>query len=62
MNATEILNELPKLAEADRRAIRQMLLDLAEKDDDVVACNQAALDGAMMLDRMEAKDARRQPR
>jgi len=62
MSATEILNELPNLAEADRRAIRQRLLELAEKDDDVAACNQAALDGAMMLDRMEDEDARRQSR
>lgn len=62
MSATEILKELPKLAEADRRAIRQRLLELAEQDDDVAACNQAALDGAMMLDRMEDEDARRQSR
>jgi len=62
MSATEILNELPKLAEVERRAIRQRLLELAEKDADVAACNQAALDGAMMLDRMEDEDARRQSR
>jgi hypothetical protein len=62
MSATEILNELPKLAEADRRAIRQVLLELAEKNDDVAACNQAALEGAIMLDRMEDEDARRQSR
>ena len=62
MSATEILNELPKLAEAERRAIRQRLLELAEKDDDVAACNQAALEVAMMLDRMENEDARRQSR
>ena len=62
MSAAEILNELPKLADADRRAIRQRLLELAEKNDDVAACNQAALEGAMMLDRMEDEDARRQSR
>ena len=62
MSAAEILNELPKLTEADRRAIRQLLLELAEKNDDVAACNQAALDGAIMLDRMEDEDARRQSR
>ncbi len=62
MSATEILKALPKLAEADRRAIRQLLLELAEQDGDVAACNQAALDGAMMLDRMEDEDARRQSR
>jgi hypothetical protein len=62
MSATEILNELPKLGEADGRAIRQLPLELAEKNGDVAACNQAALDGAMMLDRMEDEDARRQSR
>ena len=62
MSATEILNELPKLTEADRRAIQQVLLELAEKNDDVAACNQVALDGAMMLDRMEDEDASRQSR
>ena len=54
MSATEILEELPKLTEADRRTIRQMLLELAEKDHDVAACNQAALEGAVMLDRDSA--------
>ena len=62
MSATEILNELPKLTEVERRAIRQMLLELAEKDEDVVACNQAALEGARMLDRMEDDVAGRQSR
>ncbi len=60
MSAAEILEELPKLAEAERRAIRQMLLELAEKEGDVAACNQAALNGALMLDRMEDEDASRQ--
>ena len=48
MIATEILDELPQLTEADRRAIWQMLLELGEKDHDVAACNQAALEGALM--------------
>ena len=62
MSATEILNELPKLTEAERRAVRQVLLELAEQNEDVAACNQAALEGAMMFDRMEDEDARRQSR
>jgi hypothetical protein len=62
MSATEIIKELPKLTEAERRAIRQMLLDIANRDPDVALCNQAALEGAMMFDRMEDDDARRQPR
>jgi len=62
MSATEIMKEIPKLTELERRAIRQMLLDLANQDDDIAACNQSALDGALMLDRMEAEDAQRKSR
>jgi hypothetical protein len=61
MSAAEILNELPKLTEAERRAVRQRLLELAEENEAVALSNQVALDGAVMLDRMEDKDARRQP-
>jgi hypothetical protein len=52
------MKELPKLTDAERRAIRQRLLDLANQDPDVALCNQAALEGAMMFDRMEDDDAR----
>ena len=62
MSTAEILNELPKLTEADRRAVRQRLLELAEENEAVSLCDQAALEGAMMLDRMEDDDARRQSR
>ena len=62
MSATEIIKELPKLSEADRRAIREVLLDIANADPDVALCNQAALEGAMMLDLMEDKDAHRKSR
>ena len=53
MSATEIIKEIPKLTEIDRRAIRQVLLDIANQDEDVAACNQSSLEGAVMLDRME---------
>jgi hypothetical protein len=62
VSASEIIKELPKLTEAERRTIRGGLLEIANQDTDVVACNQAALDGALMLDRMEDEDARRQSR
>ena len=62
MSATEIINELPKLTEAELRLVRQRLLELAAQDQDIELCNQAALDGAMMLDRMEDDDGRRQSR
>ena len=62
MSASEIIEQLPKLTEAERRAIRQTLLDLANQDMDVALCNQSALEGALMLDRMEDKDAQRESR
>ncbi|MGA2662300.1 MAG: hypothetical protein ABSH34_32870 [Verrucomicrobiota bacterium] len=62
MSATEIINELPKLTEAELRLVRQRLLELAVQSQDVELCNQAALDGALMLDRMEEDDAFRQSR
>ena len=62
MSATEILNELPKLTETERRAVRQKLLELAEENEAVAWCDQAALEGSVMLDRMEEEDARRKSR
>jgi hypothetical protein len=62
VSAIEIIKELPRLTEQERRAIRQVLLDIANQDDDVAACNQAALEGALLLDRLENEDAQRKPR
>ena len=62
MSAAEIIKELPKLTEAERRAIREVLLDIANQDPQIALCNQAALEGASMLDRMEEEDAHRQSR
>ena len=59
VSASEIIKELPKLSEAERRAIREGLLEIANQDPDVALCNQSALDGALVLDRMENDDARR---
>jgi hypothetical protein len=58
MSASEIIKELPSLSEADRRAIREVLLDIANQNRDVAQCNEAALEGALMLERMEDEDAR----
>ena len=62
MSAAEIINELSKLTEAERRAVRQRLSELAAENEDIALCNQAAAEGAMMFDRMEDDDARRQQR
>jgi len=62
VSAIEIINELPRLTEAERRAVREKLSELAAQNEDIELCNQAALQGAIMLDRMEDEDARRQSR
>jgi hypothetical protein len=62
VSATEILNELPKLTESERRAVRYKLSELAAENKDVALCDQTALEGAMMFDRMEEEDARHQQR
>jgi hypothetical protein len=58
MSAAQIIEELPKLSEPERRAVRQKLLELGAENRDVKLCNQSALEGAQMLDRMEEEDAR----
>jgi len=62
MSAAEIIRELPKLSETARRAIREVLLEIANENPDVALCDEAALEGAIVLDRMEDDDARRQSR
>ena len=62
MSATDIIKELPRLTEADRRHIREVLLEIANENPDVALCNQSALDGAQLLDRMEDDDARHSSR
>jgi hypothetical protein len=56
MSAAQIINELPKLTEAERRAVREKLLELAAENADVASCNQAALEGALLLDQLENKN------
>jgi hypothetical protein len=62
VSATEIINDLPKLTEAELRTIRRKLVELGAENADVASCDQAALEGAKMLDQMEAEDASRQSR
>lgn len=58
MSASEIIQELLRLSEADRRAIREVLLEIANRDREVALCNQTALDSALLLEGMENEDAR----
>ena len=60
MRAAQIIKELPNLTEADRRAVRQKLQELADENADIQICNEMAVEGALMLDRMEEEDARRE--
>jgi hypothetical protein len=62
MSAMEIINELPKLTQEELRTVRRRLLELAAQNEDIQLCNQAALNGAAMLDQMEEDDARNQRR
>ena len=55
----EIIQQLPKLTPAERRAIQDKLRDLALEDDEVRLCDAAAVAGAQLLDQMEDEDARR---
>ena len=59
MSAAQIIDELPKLTRADLLTIRRKLVELAAENEEVAACDAAALEGAQMLDRMEQEDARR---
>jgi hypothetical protein len=62
MSATEIIDDLPRLTEAQLRPVRQGLLELAVQNQDIELCNQAAADGALTFDRMEDDDTPRQSR
>ena len=58
MSASEIIEELPKLTEQEKRLIRRRLVELAAENVDIEACNEAATQGALILDRMEEEDGR----
>jgi hypothetical protein len=58
MSASEIIEELPKLTENEKRLIRRRLVELAAENADIEACNEAATQGALILDRMEEEDGR----
>ena len=59
MSAAQIIDELPRLSDLERRAVRQKLLEIAAENRDIELGNQAATEGALMLDRLEEEDARR---
>ena len=59
MSATEIIQELPKLTEAERREVRRKLAELsAVADADVALCDETALTAFQELDKQEDGDRR----
>jgi hypothetical protein len=56
MSVLDIIRELPALSPKERRDVRHRLTELEEANEDVRLCDASALEGAMMLDQMEASD------
>ena len=56
MSVAEIITELPKLTPADLRMVRRKLIELAAENQETASCDAATLEGARMLDRLEAED------
>ena len=57
MSTAEIISALPKLSEADRRAVVAKLRELAREEADIRACDEAARAPADALDRVEEEAA-----
>jgi len=57
MSAAEIIAELPKLTEPERRAVSRRLLELAVEQEDYAFADASLAAGCQQLDRMEAEDA-----
>ena len=59
MSATEIIQELPELTEAERREVRRKLAELsAVADEDVALCDETAQATFQELDKQEDEDRR----
>ena len=54
MSVMQIIDELPKLTPADLLAVRRKLIEISEENEGVSLCDAAALEGAQLLDQMEA--------
>ena len=59
MSVRQIIDELPKLTPADLLAVRRKLIEISEENEGVSLCDAAALEGAQLLDQMEAGDGAR---
>ena len=56
MSVAQIIDELPKLTPADLLAVRRRLIEISEENEGVSLCDGAALEGAQLLDQLEAGD------
>jgi hypothetical protein len=54
----EIIESLPKLTHAQRREVCRQILLLEAEQDDIAACEAAAVESFSRLEKMEAEDAR----
>jgi hypothetical protein len=59
MSSTEILAELPKLTHQERREVARRLFQLEEEAQTLADCDRRANENFMLLDTLEAEDARR---
>ena len=57
MSFSEILEEIPKLSQLQRRELYLQVLSLEPEAEDLSICDHNASEGFAMLDFMEAKEA-----
>jgi hypothetical protein len=62
MSTNQIIDELPKLTHTERREIARRLFALEEEVQILADCDRRANEHFLMLDAMEAEDARDQSR
>jgi riboflavin synthase alpha subunit len=55
MSFTEIIEQLPKLSDKERRELCRRVIDLESEQEDMMLCDHIAREGFAMLDRMEAE-------
>jgi hypothetical protein len=59
MSMAEIIDELPKLTHHERRELCRKIVEIESQGEDIDLCDEAAREGFVMLDRMEAQDTPR---
>lgn len=62
MSMAEIIDELPRLTLAERRALCTRIQQLEPEQEMLDLCDTLAFEAVQILDRMEEEDARRTPR